>query len=86
MKMFVFKGLGTKDLEQFWFIVDVVWKAQNITKENMKKVQLVTTLQDKALSWYIKFFSGKLNATMLETQQVLNNEFKKPKSQAVSVT
>ena len=86
MKMLVFKGLGTEDPEQFWFVADVVWKAQQITDDDMKKAQLVTVLQDRALSWYIKFCSGKPNATMLETQQALNNEFKKPKSQAQSMT
>ena len=52
----------------------------------MKKVQLVKALQGRALSWYIKFYTDKPNATMLETQQALNSEFKKPKSQARTVT
>lgn len=52
----------------------------------MKKAQLVTMLQERAWSWYIKFCSGKPNATMLERQQALNSEFKKPKSQAQSTT
>lgn len=82
MKMSVFKRLGTKDHEQFWFVADAIWKAQWITDDGMKKVQLVTALQDRALSWYIKFCLGKTNATMLETQQALKNEFKKPKLQA----
>lgn len=86
MKMFVFKGLGTKDPKKFLFVVDVVWKAQYVTDDDMKNAQLVTMLQDKALSWYINFFSGKPNATMLETQKALNNEFKKSKSQAQSLT
>lgn len=42
-------------------------------------------LQDRVPSWYIKFHIDKSNATMLETQQVLNSEFKKPKSQTQSV-
>lgn len=51
----------------------------------MKKAQLVTALQDKALSWYIKFYTYKPTENILETEQVLNSEFKKPKSQAQSV-
>lgn len=31
MKIHVFKGVGTEDPKQFWFVVDTVWKAQWIT-------------------------------------------------------
>ena len=48
----------------------------------MKKVQLVIALDDRALSWYIKFCTDRPTTTMLKTQQALNSEFKKPKSQA----
>ena len=27
MKMPIFKGLGTKNPEQFWFVADVVWNS-----------------------------------------------------------
>lgn len=73
MKLPVFKGVGTEDLEQFWFVADTVWMAQQITNDNMKKAQLVTTLQDRELSWYIKLCTYKPTATMLETQQALNS-------------
>ena len=45
-----FEGLGNEDLDQFWFVTKVVWTAQNITNDNMKKAQLVTALQDRVLT------------------------------------
>ena len=86
MKMPIFKGLGIEDLEQFWFVANVVWKSQQITDEDLKKAQLVTTLQDRALSWYIKYCTRHPYATLKDTKDAMNNEFKKPKSQAQSVT
>ena len=44
MKVLMFNGLGIEDPEQFWFIIDIVWKAQQITDDNMKKAQLVMAL------------------------------------------
>jgi len=48
----------------------------------MKKVQLVTALQDRALSWYIKYNTTNLVVSSKDTKDALNNEFKKSKSQA----
>ena len=50
----VFKGAGNEDPEQFWFMVAAVWEAHGVTDDNIKKATLVSTLQDRALTWYIK--------------------------------
>lgn len=42
-------------------------------------------MQDRVLTWYIKYYKDKPGATLVETQKALNNEFKKPKSQAQSI-
>jgi len=44
MKLPIFKGMGSEDTKKFWFYVNAVWKVQQITDENIKKAQLVTTL------------------------------------------
>ena len=54
--------------------------------DNLKKVQLVITLQDRALSWYIKYITTHPIVSLKDTKGALNNEFKKPKSQAQYVT
>ena len=82
MKMPIFMVLGTKDLDQFWFVADVVWKSQEITDDDMKKAQLVTTLQVRAHIWYIKYNMTHPAASLNDTKDALNNEFRKPKSQA----
>ena len=86
MKMPILKGLGTEDPNQFWFFADVVWKSQQITDDDLKKVQLVTGLQDKALGWYIKYSMTHPIVSLKYTKDALNNEFRKPKSQAQFVT
>jgi len=50
MKITILRGLGIDDPQQLWFVVDAVWKSQHITDDDLNKVQLVTTLQDRALS------------------------------------
>jgi len=50
----LFKGLGNEHPNQFWFIVKVVWEAQGITNDHLNKATLVSSLQDCALTWYIK--------------------------------
>ena len=86
MNMSIFKGVGSKDPKQFWFVANVVWTMQQIIDDNIKKVQFVTSLQDRILTWYIKLCQDRPGVTLAETQKALNNEFKKPKSQAQSVT
>lgn len=80
MKMVIFKGVGSEDLEKLWFVADVVWIVQQITDDNIKKAQLVTTLQDKVLTWYIKYCEDHPVTTLEDTHQALNREFKNPKS------
>jgi len=33
----VFKGTGNEDLDEFWFLVKVVWESQGIMDDQMKK-------------------------------------------------
>lgn len=53
---------------------------------NIKKQNLVTALQDQALTWYIKYYTNNPTATLAETQQGLNKEFRKPTLEAQWVT
>lgn len=46
MKISIFKGIGSEDPEQFWFIANAIWTTQQIIDDNIKKVQLVIALQD----------------------------------------
>ena len=48
-------------------------------------MQLVTSLQDRALSRYIKYCSTHPAVALKDMKDVLNNEFKKPKSQVKSL-
>lgn len=74
VKMLVFKGQGSKYPDQFWFVEEDVWKAQQVSDDDIKKSQLVTMLQDRALTWYIKYSITNLNSTLAETNIALNTK------------
>lgn len=57
------------------FVVRVLWEAQGIMDDNIKKATLVSTLQDRALTWYIKHLNDHPNARIAEIQNALNREF-----------
>ena len=50
IKLPVFKGAGSENPEQFWFIVRAVWEAHGVTDDNIKKATLVSALQDCMLT------------------------------------
>ena len=60
-----FNGNGTEDLEKHWFLYEVVWMVRlvhNMDLRKARKVQMITTLRDHALDWFMKFC-----ATLVET-------------------
>lgn len=65
--------------------MNVVWKTQQITDDNINKAQLVTALQDRTLTWYIKYYSNHPVETLVETMASLDKEFSKPKSDLQSI-
>jgi len=72
IKFPVFRGVGNKAPDQFWFVTKAVWEAQGITDDNIKKETLVSMLQDHTLTWYIKYSSDHLNAGLVAIQDTLN--------------
>lgn len=77
--------MGNEDLDQFWFLMKAMWKTKNITDDHMKKVQLVTAIQDHALTRHIKYYIDNPVALLADTQTVLNKEFERPKFETQSV-
>ena len=85
MKLPMFHGNCTDDLEQYWFLCEVVYTAKQTTDEDVNKGQLATTLQGHVLDWYMRFIQvpqGTTTKTLDEIQKGLLEEFKKPKSEA----
>ena len=85
IKLPVFKGVGNEGLDQFWFVIKVVWEAQGSMKDNIKKSMLVSALQDRALTWYIKHSNDNPHAGIVDIQIALNKEFSRPKSEALMI-
>jgi len=44
IKLPVFKGVGSENLEQFYFVVKAVWEMHRVTDDNVKKATLVSAL------------------------------------------
>ena len=50
-----FNGNGPEDLEQNWFLCEVVWMVHLVHNTGLKKAQMITTLRGRALDWFMKF-------------------------------
>ena len=84
MKLPMFHGNDTNDPEQYWFLCEAAWTAKQTTNDDVKKGQLVTTLRDRVLDWYMRFIQvlqGTTTKTLDEIRKGLLEEFKKPKSE-----
>ena len=86
IKFSVFRGVRNKDPDQFWFVVKVVWEAQGVVDDNIKKAMQVSTFQDRALTWYNKHSNDHPNAGITDIQVALNKEFNRPKSKTQLIT
>ena len=80
MKIPMFKAMGNEDQDQFWFATKAIWEAQGITNYQMKKSTLFISLQDRTLTWYIKYYIDNLTSLLADIQTVLNKEFSRPMS------
>ena len=85
IKLLVFKGTGSEDSEQFWFLYKAVWTAKNIMDQNTRRAQLVTSFRDRALTWFMKFSSTQ-NYTLDDIKKEMIKEFKNPKSESQCIT
>jgi len=81
----IFKGDGSGDPDQHWFLCEVVWSIKQVTDEDVKRAQFSTTLRDRALNRYMKFASGPTKS-LADTKKALITEFKKPKSESQCIT
>jgi hypothetical protein len=87
MRLPTFRGDGSEDPDQDWFLCEVVWSIKNVTNEVVKRAQFSTTLRDRALSWYMKLVQGISQPKPLnEIKNVFIAEFKKPKSESQCIT
>ena len=84
MKLPTFKGTGEKDPEQHWFLCEAMWTIKGIYDDNIKLVQLVTTLREWALTWYMKYTSTP--RTLVQVRIAMTKEFKKPKPESQCIT
>ena len=89
MKLPIFHGNGTDDPEQYRFLCEAIWTAQQTVDDDIKKSQLETTLRGCVLNWYMRLMlvpQGGTAETLDEICNGLFEEFKKPKSKARYIT
>jgi len=53
-------------------MISVAWEAQGVIDDNIKKETLVSTLQDRMLTWYIKYPNDNPNAGVADIQIAKN--------------
>ena len=85
IKLPVFKGTGSEDPEQFWFLCEAVWTAKSIADENTRRAQLITSFRDRDLTSFMKF-SITHNYILADIKKTMIKEFKKPKSESQCIT
>jgi len=81
MNLPLLHGNWSEDLQQHWFLCEVVWRVKQLTDADMKVAQVVTTFRDRALNWFMKF-SGGQPKTLNEMLTALIAKFKNPKSES----
>jgi hypothetical protein len=87
MRLPTFRGDGSEDPDQHWFLCEALWSIKNITNETIKRDQFSTTLRDCTLIWYMKFVQGVSQLKSLNfIKTALISEFKKPKSESQCIT
>ena len=59
-------------------MIRAVWEVQGVTNDNIKKETLFSTVQDRVLTWYIKYFNDNSNVGVADIQIMLNKEFSRP--------
>ena len=80
LKLPTFKGVGDDDMDRFWFVVDFVWTAKNVTNDMVKRAQLSLAFDERALDWYMRYISQNGNASIQDIKDALKQQFRKPKS------
>ena len=70
MKLPMFHGNDTNDLEQYWFLCEVVWIARQTTDDDVYKGQLATTLWGRALDWYMRFIQVLQGTTVKNLDEI----------------
>ena len=73
MKFPTFKGVGDEDMEQFWFVAESVWIAQNVASDAVKRAQLSLAFEGRALDWYMGYIRKLGNSAIEEIKNALNN-------------
>jgi hypothetical protein len=80
MRLPIFRGDGSEDPDQLWFLCEDVWNIKNVTKEAVKSTYFSTTQRDRALSWYMKLVQGLAHPKPPnQIKNALIKKFKKPK-------
>jgi hypothetical protein len=54
MRLLIFRGDGSEDPDQHWFLCEGVWNINYVIDEAVKRNHFSTTLRDCVLSWYMK--------------------------------
>ena len=62
-----------------------MWNAKNIMDQDVRRVQLVTSFRDRALTWFMKFSSTQ-NPALADIKTAIIKDFKKPKSESQCIT
>lgn len=64
-----FAGRGNEDVERYWYLYEVIWRARQ-KPDNVKVIELQNTLREIALRWFIKWVELNLNPNMDDIKNI----------------
>lgn len=81
----MFNGVGNEYPNQFLFLAKVMWEAQGIMDDQMKKEILASDSQECALNWYMKYCTDNPMSVLVDIHTAMNKEFSRPKFEVQSI-
>ena len=75
MKLPIFHGNDTNDIDKYSFLCEVIWIARQAVDDDVKKIQLETTLSGRALDWYMRFMLVPQGGTTKKLDEICKGLF-----------
>ena len=69
---------GDEDPRRHWFVYELTWEANQVTKKDKQMAQFNGALRKRALTWYMTFSETQPRATKAEIKVQFLSFFKTP--------
>ena len=71
LKLPTLKGAVDEDMDRFWFMTNLVWMAQWVVSDTVKRAQLSLAFEERALDWYMWYIPQNRSAMLQNIKDAL---------------